>query len=286
VKRFGEKLVGLMLLLVLFVPLYSWMVQAVSGVGTRDLVESFSLMGSGGITPSSIFHVGETLNAVAASGLADTYELTVYERSFAVLVERGAFSGGEAQVDVVLSPSRFGVNHTYLVVLNAYSFNDPLPGVYFSDSVSLAFAVVRASTRLKLEARHDSAVGNLHVSANLADAEGVYSVANETVEFSLRRTNTRRITEGWLPLGMGRTDANGNAELNVAFGPPNGNYTVRARHKATESYADSSNVTNVNALFNASIVANIARNLNLKGDFGGSFVAETILILQFNLNML
>jgi hypothetical protein len=156
---------------------------------------------------SNVFEIGDTL-IVTAEGRADAYALEIYRDSSVVFVENGEFHASEVEIYVPLSPSAFSAGATYVVSLEVYSYNDPIPGAYFMDSAASAFGVVSVATRLGLIAEYDGLTRSLCLRANLTDVNN-FPVANETVDFLLQFADKRRLTEGWLPLGSALTDANG-----------------------------------------------------------------------------
>ncbi len=246
---FSGKLMGLMLLIVLFVPLYSWVVQVVNGSPPQGIIKSFSLKGDGETGFSGAVRVGGALLAIAESDLASAYRLEIYLNSSLVFSEQGQFVNGNASVRLALNPPTFDGGGTYLLVLNAYALNRPIPGAYFSDSAVSMFSVITSETKLGLTTEYDGLFGTLHLRAKLTCAESSLPVANETVSFSLQRAHTGRLTEGWLPLGTTITDSNGTTQLDLAFGLPDGNYFVKGVHKANENFGSSENKTEVTALF-------------------------------------
>lgn len=197
--------------------------------------------------------MGGTLSAVMESDLANAYRFEIYLNSSVVFFQQGLFDDGEAAVSVALNPPSFKGGNTYMVVLDAYAMNSPIPGAYFSDSAVSMFSVVRSETKLGLTAQYDGLFGSLHLSAQLAYGDSSSPVANETVSFSLQRAHTGRLTEGWLPLGSRKTNSSGSAELNIAFGLPDGDYYVKVVHKANENFGASENKTDITTSFKAGI---------------------------------
>lgn len=260
-KRFGEKLVVLMLLVVLFIPVYSWIVQVVNASPPSNLVKSFSLKSASEGRASNVFDAGDTLVLIVESDLADAYELTIYQNSSAILFENGKFEGGKGVVSIRLYPPSFRGGNTYSAVCRTLVLNDPIPGAYFSDVVSSVFTVMTAETKLVFSADYDCSVGSLYLNAQLTDLNDNFPVVNETIDFSWQRANTKRLTEGWSRFGSSKTDVNGVANLSLAFGLPNGNYLVRAWHKSNENFGESKNIADLEAFFNMSVIENLSLGL-------------------------
>lgn len=242
-----RKVIAFSLTCVVSLSVYVTVIHAVNAFGSKDLLRSFALK-SLKKSFSNMFEIGDALIVEAESELADTYELTIYEDSSIVLVDRGEFSGAKAVVEVALNPPVFNAEDVYVAVFDVHAFDDPVPGVYFSDSATSVFEVVGVATRLRLEADYDGTIGSLYLNANLTDVDG-YPIANETVDFSLQFANRRRLTEGWVPLSSAETDKSGRAKLSLAFGLAKGNYSVKAYHRENENFGESENVTDIEIFF-------------------------------------
>ena len=236
------KLVVLMFLIILLVPLYGWIVQVVNGLGSRGLVKSFGLKGARALDSSGVFHIGETVGFWAESEFGNAYVLTIFNNSSVVFLERGEFVDGRAEVEVVLSSWVFSAKVVYVVTFDVYVFNYPILGAFSSDSVSSVFEVVSVETRLQLNAEYDGTVRSLRLYASLTDVEG-YPVSSETVEFLLQSKKRSRVADGWFPLGSVETAADGAARFNLAFGLPNGNYSIKAVHEGNDNFGKSENVS-------------------------------------------
>jgi len=234
----------LVFLFVLSVPLYGWIAQVVNALASDDFAVSLALRSGRESDFSNVFQVGDTLIVVVESEVAETYELAVYEDASVVLTRRGEFSKAEAVIDVVLSPPVFNAGTAYVVVLDVYAFDEPIPGSYLSDSVSSVFEVVHAPTKVDLKAVYDGTIRNLRLNASLTDVDG-YPVANETLDFSLQFVGKQRATEGWVLLGSAVTDNGGTARLSLAFGLQDGNYRVKAFHKGSRNYGASKDTVKV-----------------------------------------
>lgn len=70
------------------------------------------------------------------------------------------------------------------------------------------------------------------------------------MNFSLQYADNRRVTQGWLPLSSSVTDENGSAKSSIAFGLPDGNYSIKAYHTENENFGESENVTDVEVVLN------------------------------------
>jgi len=269
VRGLKDKLMVMLILLILSVPLYVGIVQVVNALGSDDVVLSFALRSVRKASVSNVFQVGDTLVAVAESGWADAYELTVYDKSSVVLVKRGEAVDGRVQAEVDLYPPLFNAGHIYALLLNAYVFDYPLPGTSFSESVRAVFEVTSTETRISVEAEYDGFTRGLHLYANLTDVEG-FPIANEAVDFSLQSEDERRPNKGWIRLGSAVTDDSSVAKLNVAFGLPDGNYTVKASHAVDENFGPSEDAVEVE-VFSNSTFGGFASNSRLGSGLTGSY---------------
>jgi len=270
-KGLQKRFVVLVFLVILLVPLYGWIVQIVNGLGPESLVKSFVLKCGEKSDLSNVFHIRETLTVVAESKLADTYELTIYENFSVVLVERGEFNETRVVIEIGLDPPLFNGGNVYVAVLDVYVFNVPILGVSFSDSVSSVFEVASIATRLEFDVKYDSAINGLYLNANLTDAAD-NPVANEPVDFLLQFVDRRRPTEGWVPLGSSKTDANGEARLNLAFGLSNGNYSIKTFYKGNQNFGESENVTNIEIFSNMSFIESMVLD---SGQYGSMSTFES-----------
>jgi len=272
-KNLKKNLMVLMFLLILFLPLYVWIVHVVDALSSEDLVKSFALRSGRGSSFSKSFQVGDILVVMAESERADIYTLTIYENSSVVFCKRGEFVGAKVESEVHLNPPMFNAGLVYMVVFDVYVFNDPIPGACFSDSVNSFFEVTGVETKLSLEACYDGFVRGLYLRANLTDVVD-YPIANETVDFLLRfRNDRRRLTEGWLSLGSSKTSEDGEARLGLAFGLPNGDYSIQVAHRGNENFGESKNITEVE-IFSNETIGGSASGFESSSVFSSSGIGE------------
>jgi hypothetical protein len=103
--------------------------------------------------------------------------------------------------------------------------------------------IVGVDTKLKLEASYDHVFHSLYLHVNLTDVDG-HPVANETVDFYMRRNNSR-LTEGWVSIGSSQSNTSGIGLLTLAFNVFSGNYSIRAHHKSNEDFGESEDISDI-----------------------------------------
>lgn len=240
-----KKLVGFMFVLVVLVSFYVSVVQIVNASGVYELIESFSVNSLRSLNSTGRFVMGDTLVFWAECGLADAYDLKIYENSSVVFEVKGEICNSSLEVFVSLYPPAFNAGNTYTAVLYVYVFNYPIPGAYYTDSAVHVFEVVGVETRLELTGEYDSVLHSLSLYANLTNVDG-YPIANESVSFYLQFENgRRRLTDGWLPVGCAKTNASGMATLNFALNTPFDGYFAKACHEGDGNFGFSESYSNI-----------------------------------------
>ncbi|NWF87441.1 hypothetical protein HXY32_06510, partial [Candidatus Bathyarchaeota archaeon] len=252
-KHFYRRFVGIVLILIMLGSSYITVVDIVNAFGwSKKLLRSLQVKSLSGLGSEGVFHVGEVLEFVAECQLADLYSLHFYHNASVVFEVHGRVYGTPLKADVRLDSSLFNAGKQYTAVLDVYAVNNPLLGTLFTDSAVYVFEVVGVDTKVELSAEYDGSLRGLYLYANLTTADD-FPIANETVDFKIQSIEKRRPTEGWLPLGSATTNSDGYAQFGLAFGLPDGNYSVMVYHGANENYGESMDVRDVEIASNSSL---------------------------------
>lgn len=243
-----QKIVVVFLVALMVLPLYAGIVDVVNALQGHDLIESLELRSDRKLNVTNVFDIGDTLIVAATSGLADRYELEVYCNSSSVFVQSGAFNEGSAQIPVPLNPPEFLAGSSYLVVFVAYAYDYPIPGAWTSDTIDSSYMIIAVDTEIDLWVGYDSSIGSLSLNASLATVDG-FPIPDEQIGFALQFNKHRR-NEGWIPLTSMKTKSDGSARTNLAFGLPDGNYYIKAFHKANGNFGGSENKTEIGIFSN------------------------------------
>jgi len=256
-------------LAILLLPLYAGIAQAVNVTGSRKLVDSLVVVNKRSERSANVFGAGETLVVAVESSRADSYSLKVYDGSSLVLVSDGEFYRGGAEVEVVLVPPEFSAGRVYLACFEAFSYDDPIPGAFSSDSVVSSFSVAGVETELSLTVEYDAAIGDLCLAAYLETVNGD-DVEFVFVHFLLQSADEAEVTEGWVPITSVKSDYTGWARTDAAFSLPSGNYRVKAVFEGNADYGRSENVTEISIA---------SSNVGASGD--GDMQADCVPISSF-----
>ena len=226
-------------------------VQIVDAFNDGSLIKSFTLRSLRESGLSNEFKIGDTLIVVAEAEPASAYTLQIYLNSSMVFEEDGTFNGSVLDIRIPLVPPTFHAGSLYTVAFHAYAYNQPILGASSTDVATSYFTMVGVETKLKLEASYDHVFHSLYLHVNLTDVDG-YPVANETVDFYMRRKNGRpRPTDGWVPIGSSQTNGSGIGLLTLAFNVFGGNYSIRACHKDNGDFGESENITDITVPYDA-----------------------------------
>ncbi|MBS7632158.1 hypothetical protein KEJ15_00830 [Candidatus Bathyarchaeota archaeon] len=228
------------------------MVQIVDAYKPRALLKSFVCESQREKEAASRYVIGDSFVVKAECERVDKFDLRFYLNSSLVCEKQGGIYGETLVIVVPLLSPEFKAGNVYGVVLDVYSFNSPLPGVFYSDSSVFVFEVTGAETQIGLVCGYDESSRCLSLSANLTDRQG-YPVVNETVDFYLQFSNRHRVSDGWFPVGSVNTSSCGLAEFSLALNVSAGNYSVRACHEGNENFGKSEDVVDFEVLGNETV---------------------------------
>jgi len=236
--EFYKKIVGLTLVLIVSFSSYLMLVQIVNGVTSEKLLTFFKVTGMRKTDSASKFTINDVLVAQVGCRRGSSYDLQFYSNSSLIFEKRGEMRGSMFNISVPIVPPVFNAGKTYVAAFHVYSYNNPIPGAFHSDSDSYAFEVGKVGTRLDLSGGYCGSIRNAFLRANLTDVDG-YPVADERVDFGMRFNPTHRVTDSWYSVGAALTNASGMAETSLGLGVPDGNYSVRIYHADNENFGES-----------------------------------------------
>jgi hypothetical protein len=140
---------------IVMVQVYFGIVQIVQGIGSENMIKSFSLRSLRKEGRVNCFVVGDTLLLAAESDYAKDYRFKIYRNASVVLEGKGDFSGAIAETRVPLSPPTFSVGG-YVVVFDAQGCGWPILGVNSFDTEVSTFEITATETKLRVNATYDS----------------------------------------------------------------------------------------------------------------------------------
>jgi|GEM_PF-2546117 len=249
------------LVLLLCFSCYPLIVQIIDTFKPRAILNSVKVEGLQRTASGYMCEIGSTLKVEVESELGSSYDLQVYQNS-SVFHSAGAINQSSFSVDVPVDASAFNTQKQYNLVLSIQVCNQPVPGAYFTDSVSQAFDTYDPQpTNMVLTGSYDNVLQSLSATANLTDSDG-NPVAGESVGFFLQFMTGNSLTDGWLPLNSAFSESNGCASINVALSDPfDAQFMVKASFEGDDNYGASSSTANVQVVSSTGILPSYQQNL-------------------------